>query len=447
MTSEKSNLPESPLTERAVLSQMMRDPAFMRRAMADGLGEDHFLRYRPVFSLLLEMSRGGVPIDDATLAAALQHAGHLDDIGGATVIRDMWCESSEGKAWRQWVRDLNATMAKRIIAEGVELIATGQTPEAQLEALRQTQDLVNQALAGPPRAKTAREAVALALAELEELAKADGIPGIPTGLPELDAITGGMKKGQLWSVLAKTSRGKSVLMSQFACNALKELRKTMVFSAEMMVHEIIFRKVAHRGKIDLQHLMNPGKAGKGWLGQIKTQLQLIADLPLWIDDTPKMTLAHIEREAMRVADANDGLDLVEVDYLQILKAERARGQNREEVVAMLSGGLKQLAKALGCPVLTASQVNKEGGARESEAIAFDSDVMLSIGDDGIKLSKVRNGKRDEVLPYRLNGAIQTFERFNPEEEEAAKAAENERIDREARGNRRGGGRDRQHSNH
>lgn len=443
MKSARSNIPESPLTERAVLSQMMRDPAFMRRAVVDGLGEDHFLRYRPLFTVLVEMNRAGSPIDDATVSAALEIDGVIDDIGGPGVIGDMWREASEGKAWRQWVRDLNAVMAKRIIADGMKLIESGQSTEDQLEALRLTQDLVNQALAGPPRAKTAREAVAIALAELEELAKAGGIPGIPTGLADLDQITGGMKRGQLWSVLAKTSRGKSVLMSQFACHALSLNRRTMVFSAEMMVHEIIFRKASHRGKIDLQNFMNPAKAGKFNLQQMKTQLQLLVDCPLWIDDTPKMTLAHIEREALRVAEANDGLDLIEVDYLQILKAERARGQNREEVVANLSGGLKQLAKQLGCPVLTASQVNKEGGARESEAIAFDSDVMLAIGDDGIRLAKVRNGKRDTVLPYELVGEFQTFVPFNPQERTAAQEAAEEQADREASHGRGKGSRDRQ----
>lgn len=444
MTSDASSIPQSPLTERAVLSQMMRDPAFMRRAVADGLGEDHFHRYKPVFAVLVEMNRAGQPIDDATVSAALELDGVIGDIGGASVIADMWREASEGKAWRQWVRDLNATMAKRIIAEGVKLIESGKSTDDQLEALRLTQELVNQALAGPPRAKTAREAVAIAIAEMEELYRAGGIPGIATGLPDLDAITGGMKRGQLWSVLAKTSRGKSVLMSQFACHALTQNCRTMVFSAEMMVHEIIFRKASHRGKIDMAHFMAPGKAGKGYLQQIKTQLQLLADLPLWIDDTPKMTLAHIEREALRVADANDGLDLIEVDYLQILKAERARGMNREEVVAGLSGGLKQLAKLIGCPVLTASQVNKEGSARESEAIGFDSDVMLAIGDEGIRLAKVRNGKRDEVLPYELAGDIQTFVRFDPEERKAAQEAADEKADREQqRKSRHHGGRDRQ----
>ncbi len=432
---------ESPLTERAVISIMMRDGAFLRRGLVEGLGEDHFHAYRPAFAAIRDLHRAGVDVDAATVSAALEQSHDLEGVGGYRFIDELFRESTDGKAWRHWVKDLNGALAKRIMDDGLSLAASAKTAEHQLEALRETQEAVKAALAGPPRAKSAREAVALAIAELEYLANAGAVPGISTGLEDLDELTGGMKRGQLWAILAKTSRGKSVLMSQFACASFKAGKRTMLFSAEMMVHEVVFRAVAHRGKIDLQHLMNPKKAG-GWLRNIKTQLELLAGEPLWIDDTPKMTLAHIEREAMRVADDNDGLDMIVVDYLQILKAERARGQNREEVVAGLSGGLKQLAKQMDCPVITASQVNKDGNTRESEAIAFDSDVMLSIGDEGIRIAKLRNGKRDIVLPYQLVGEFQTFVPFNPADRPPSELEEKQ-ADTWAGSQRRGGGRDRQ----
>ena len=133
---------------------------------------------------------------------------------------------------------------------------------------------------------------------------------------------------------------------------------------------------------------------------------------------------------LRLKDAHGSLDLVIVDYLQV-EAERQKGQNREEAVAGVSGGLKQLAKARGCPVLTGSQLNKEGKSRESEAIEFDSDVSLLICGDGIIITKNRNGPKNITLRYELVGAFQSFVPFTVPDDDEAKDAADSSADSEA----------------
>jgi len=411
----QSEIPQTPLTERAVLSQMMRDDAFRRQAIGEGITGDHFYRYKPVFEVILGLARANTPIDQATVSAALSHDGHLTDLGGQAFVADLWAETNDGKNWRHWVLDLRRSYANRLKVDALALADDCKTPEQAIEALREAEQLMKAALAGPSRSKTAREVMQELRAELELLASLGPIPGVATGIEELDLLTGGMRKGQLWSVLGQTSRGKSVLLGQMGYSAVKSVGKVPIFSAEMLAYEIGARLVAHRGGIELDRVLTPRGNRKGTLIAIQTQMGILADETFWVNDTPKMSLSYVERECQRLADSNNGLGAIVVDYVQILKAEVRKGQNREEVVASISSGLKQLAKAMNCPVITAAQVNKDGKTRESEAIGFDSDVMLQIVDDGIKVMKVRNGKRDSLLPYRLDGATQTFVKFNPEE--------------------------------
>ena len=107
-------------------------------------------------------------------------------------------------------------------------------------------------------------------------------------------------------------------------------------------------------------------------------------------------------------DTQGGIDLVVVDYLQLVRGNRSSRESREEEVARVSGGLKQLAKALRCPVISASQLNDNNQVRESRAIEQDCDALLFIAEDGIKVGKMRNGRRDQVLPLALDGVHQQF---------------------------------------
>lgn len=413
--SASESTPQSPINERAILSQMVRDDAFRRQALGDGICGDHFYRYRPLYDAVMGMAKEGIPIDSGTLSARLEADGTIEDVGGHVLVGDLFAEVNDGRNWRHWIVGLRRSFADRVRADGLQLAGMARTPEQAMAAMEDARQAMKAALAGPSRSKTSREVMRELTDELGRLAAAGPIPGIPTGIEELDILSGGMRPGQLWSILGQTSRGKSVLLAQLGSCAVKQPGgKLAIFSAEMMAYEVGARLVSHRGGIDMQCLMNPGKTGKFNLQRIKTQIQLLAEECFFVDDTPSMSLAHVEREATRLADANNGLSAVVVDYVQILRTERARNQNREEVVAQISSTLKQLAKALCCPVITAAQMNQQGRSRESEAIAFDSDVMLAIVEDGIKVMKLRNGKRDELLPFRLNGETQTFVRFQPE---------------------------------
>lgn len=124
-------------------------------------------------------------------------------------------------------------------------------------------------------------------------------------------------------------------------------------------------------------------------------------------------MAHIEAECQRIKDITGELDLIVIDYMQIVKGEKLRGETREQEVARISMAGKQMAKKFGVPVLSASQLNGAGEVRESKSLEQDADTLLFIADDGVKVGKMRNGKRDQILRLFLHGDSQKFLNYQP----------------------------------
>jgi replicative DNA helicase len=144
------------------------------------------------------------------------------------------------------------------------------------------------------------------------------------------------------------------------------------------------------------------------LSKLKRGLLSFGEKKLSIDASANQSLTTIVAEAERIRDTHDGLDLVVVDYIQLVRGMRMKTETREEEIARVSGGLKQLAKKLGCPVFTATQLNIDGQTRESRAIEQDCDCLMIIADTGIEIKKLRNGIRNVTLPLILDGQHQKF---------------------------------------
>jgi replicative DNA helicase len=235
-----------------------------------------------------------------------------------------------------------------------------------------------------------------------------GLPGMSTGIAELDEICGGMRPGEFWVIAGKPSRGKSVLMLQIASKFISDQRPVAIHSLEMMTHEVIGRLISTMTHTNYGSITQPRSAARHELQKIQTGVEQISSAPLWIDSSSNQSIDSIAAEAERIRDLHGSLDLVVVDYLQLIRGSRSSRESREEEVARVSGGLKQLAKHLQCPVISASQLNDNNQVRESRAIEQDADALLFIAEDGLKVGKLRNGRRDVVLPLRLNGQYQEF---------------------------------------
>lgn len=413
---EERAFPSALMAEKYILSCMLDDPeTHMRRAMGEGLTEGMFFHFGKLFEAMRSHYRVHKSLELGPFIQQLHLDGILERVGGASEISGIYSYACGNYSqWTAYTRQLRETYAMRLAITESSKIATTEDSQEAIAAAETALSALRAAIAGPSRAKDGKAAVSEFLAKTQEAMEAGPIPGKSTGIMEIDGISGGMKPGEFWVIGGKPSRGKSVLMLQIAAEFIERKDSVVVFSLEMMRHEIIGRMVSTIGRIDYGKITQPRKLDRQHdLQRIKSTTSTLAGAKFWIDDSANQSAESILSEAIRLRDSHGELSLIVVDYLQLVRGNRNRGETREEEVARVSGGLKQLAKELACPVISATQLNEAGQSRESRAIEQDADAALYIVDDGIKVAKLRNGVRNDLLPLYLNGAYQRFTAEKP----------------------------------
>jgi replicative DNA helicase len=416
---ETEGMPSALMAEKAVLSAMMRQPQkYIAKASADGIDADCFYLRLPMYEVMMEHYRENpamTEIDMVALMTSIQLSGKLERCGGPSEIADIYNYTYEMfHAWSIWVSQLREAKARRIAYNASKEISEAFTSEEALDALTSATALIKAATSSPTRSKSGKQSVEEFLKQWKtDFESSDAIPGMATGYEEIDAISGGMRAGELWIICAKSTRGKSVMMLEIAALAIWRKETVAIFSLEMMASVVTGRLVSVLGNCDYTPVTQPKLSNKHHRAAIKRGMDEITESKVWIDDTPNQTMAHIEAECQRILDITGELDLIVIDYMQIVKGETRRGESREQEVARISMAGKQMAKKFGVPVLSASQLNAAGEVRESKSLEQDADTLLFIGDDGVKIGKMRNGKRDAILPLYLHGDVQKFLTYKP----------------------------------
>lgn len=396
--------------EKAIVSACMANLSLLSRAAADGIENDSFYHpeTRGIWVALHEADAaedGG--IDPITFAQRLMEDGTWDRIGEGAGFAELMTYRVTPSGFSHWVRAVReAQVLREAHAASQKLSEASDSDEAVLIAGSVAERLRSIA-AGKSNSISAATACEMFIEVMLENARGT-LPGHSTGIPEIDRICGGMRPGEFWVVAAKPSRGKTVLMLQVVAQFLRDKKIVSIHSLEMMEHEIIGRLVSVLGHVDYGAITQPQHAPRHELVKIKEAAATIMESSVFLDASAGQTLDTIRAESERVRDTQGGIDLVVVDYLQLVRGNRSSRESREEEVARVSGGLKQLAKALRCPVISASQLNDNNQVRESRAIEQDCDALLFIAEDGIKVGKMRNGRRDQVLPLALDGVHQQF---------------------------------------
>jgi len=409
-------MPSAIMAEKSVLSTAIKILRYLSRAKSEGIDSDCFYdpECRAIFkhiSKYQEIHKEAEEVDLGLLIQTLNIDGGLNECGGAQKLAEIWSYAPSDSSFPQWCEMLREMKARRMAKSISTKLDECEDAEEAIATTRDALESLRKTITGKQRSQTAKVAAEAFLAKFTNDHSAGEIPGSSTGIPELDRISGGMRPGELWVIGGKPSMGKSVLMLQIAEAFISEKKGTAVFSLEMMESEIIGRLVTVCGRVKYGAITQPRTAVRQDFTRIQMAIGKIKDSPLWIDASAGQSIDTITAEAEMIRDREGDLKLIVVDYLQLIRGNRGRGESREEEVARVSGGLKQLAKRLACPVLSASQLNEEGKTRESRAIEQDADVLLGIFEEGIKVGKLRNGERGTLLPLYLNGEMQKFTSF------------------------------------
>jgi replicative DNA helicase len=387
--------PQNLEAEQSVLGAvLLSDTALPALIIDERLHPDDFYResHGRIYQAMLDLHTLGEPVDALTLVEHLKQAGDLDTVGGRATI-DLLAGSVPAvgnvRQYARIVRD-NA-MLRRLLRASYEIQSRVHSHEALPRELVDMAERAILEVAHEDSRKDFRPIHDLLSSELDKLERLSregkAITGTASGFDDLDTITGGFQPGNLIILAARPSMGKSALMANFAENAALESRKAVaLFSLEMSESELAQRFIASQASIKGDDLRK-GKVPASRWPKILQASNRLAESPLYIDDSSDLSVLDVRAKARRLAQQNaDGLGLILIDYLQLMRAS-GTVDNRVEQIGQISRGLKTLARELEVPVIALSQLNRGveqrtdkrpvlSDLRESGCLAGESRVYL-----------------------------------------------------------------------
>lgn len=343
--------------------------------------------YRPAHATIhravCDLHAAGEPVDAITVADVLTRRGELTRIGGAPYLHTCVQAVPTAANGPHYAEIVRAKAYRRAVIESAQRIVEFAYSEAGAED--EVRDLVERQLteivAGTPGLHEAPPGVGDLyldfVADLEDIQDGKAI-GLTYGFADLDTITSGMRPGNVTVVGAASGVGKSTFALNAAVAAAKTGAPVMFSSLEMSATELMQKIAAAEGKIALHHLTHQGGlTSEGWETVRRLGPELFQSLPLRVYRPDGASLGDIA-SAARACARDGGLALLVVDYLQLVEVEQSRSITREQAVAAVSRGLKNLSVQLDCHVIALSQLNDDGMMRESRAIKNDASIVIKV---------------------------------------------------------------------
>jgi replicative DNA helicase len=422
--------PQAVEAEQSVLGAMM----LSKDAIADVIevirpGDFYRPAHQQVYDAILDLYSRGEPADAVTVSAELTRVGQLGRIGGApylhTLISGVPTAANAGYyahivADRATLRRL-VTAGTRIVQMGYDA-ASGDSEDAGV--VDEVVDRAQVEIYDVTERRTTEDYVHIetllqsTLDEIEKISATGGVgTGVPTGFQQLDEITNGLHAGQMITVAGRPGSGKSTFALDLARSAaVKHQKPTAVFSLEMGKLEIMMRLFSAEAGVALQNMRSGHMSDQDWR-RLALRSSELAEAPLFIDDSPNLTMMEIRAKARRLKQRHD-LQLIVIDYLQLMTSGK-RVESRQQEVSEFSRAVKLLAKELEVPVIVLSQLNRSSeqrtdkkpmlsDLRESGSIEQDSDVVLLVHrPDLYEPETERAGEADLIIAKHRNGPTAT----------------------------------------
>lgn len=388
-------LPHNLEAERALLGSILLDNTAINVALEVLRTTDFYSEaHRMTFQKMVELSEKSRTAELLTISEELEKDGLLEKAGGTAYLASLTDGVPIGStaSTAQYARIIKEkSLVRGLINASNNIIARC------LEASEDPETLID--LAQSQIFEIAEKDVQSGFYRVQDIVKTSfgtldvlfdrrqGVTGIETGFEVLDSMTSGLQPGELIIVAARPSLGKTALALNIGAHAAAEQKKVVaIFSLEMSKESLLIRLLCSEGRID-SHRLRTGFASQEDWGKMTKALSRLADSPLLIDDTPALGIMQIRAKARRLK-AEKGLDLIIIDYLQLVTGH-GRFENRNQEVSYISRGLKSIAKELNVPVMALSQLSRapEAGKgrepqlsdlRDSGSIEQDADMVLFI---------------------------------------------------------------------
>jgi len=419
------SLPANIEAERSILGAILLDNLAYNQAAEHLKPEDFLLdSHRRIYSRMMDLAESSRAIDHLTLAEELQRHAEFEPIGGYAYLSGLL----DGVPDRPSIEHYIKIVRDKAMLRGIISISTAAIARASDQS-DLAEDVLNDTEAQIFQLSEKRigrgfmgvqEIVRESFGSIDALLqRGQRITGLATHFEELDSITCGLQRSDLVIVAARPSMGKTAFAMNIAENAAIEDGKTVaVFSLEMSKEALLQRMLCSVAKVD-SHRFRTGSLWQDDTRKVQRAMEKLAQAPIYIDDTPGIAVGEMRAKARRLKQSKGALDLIVVDYLQLMSGGGKRYENRTQEVSAISRGLKALAKELAVPVVALSQLSRapesRGGdhrpqlsdLRESGSIEQDADIVMFIFREEVYKQDDPDleGKAELIIGKQRNGPI------------------------------------------
>ena len=428
-TEQVSIPPHSTEAEQAVLGGIMLSNQHWDGIAERVIAEDFYtFAHKAIFQTMEELMRNQTPIDLITLDQALKAKGISDSVGGFAYLADLSNNTPNAiniLAYAEIVRE--KAILRELIAVGNRIAENSYSPKGKDikmvldEAEREVFAIAEKrssSTEGPQNVLSVLESTIARIETLGKLENHNGVTGVTTGFIELDKKTAGLQPSDLIIVAARPSMGKTTFAMNLCENAAMASDKpVLVFSLEMPAEQIMMRMIASLARVDQTKIRTGQNLEEAEWSKIASVFGMFKQKNnLYIDDSSGLTPTELRSRARRVYRENNGLSMIMVDYLQLMRAP-AFSDNRTLEIAEISRSLKALAKELEVPVVALSQLNRtleqradkrpvNSDLRESGSIEQDADLIMFIYRDEVYNDNSEDkGVAEIIIGKQRNGPI------------------------------------------
>ncbi|MDR1387298.1 MAG: replicative DNA helicase [Propionibacteriaceae bacterium] len=440
--------PQDLAAEQSVLGAMMMSKDAIANVIELVRGADF---YKPahelIFDCVIDIYGRGDPADAITVAAELTKRGEIGRVGGHVYIHDLLSSvaiAANAGYYAQIVRE--KAILRRLVEASIKIAQLGYSGSGDVEDIVDLAQQTVYEISDTSRSedcKVISDLFQAAWDEMDALASHGGrLAGVPTGFAKLDELTNGFHPGQMVIVAARPAVGKSTLALDFArAAAIQNRLTTAVFSLEMSSMEIMMRLLSAETGVNLQAIRT-GQLDEAW-DRLSAITGRLSGAPLFIDDSPNLTMMEIRAKARRLKQRHD-LKLIVIDYIQLMTSGK-RVESRQVEVSEFSRQIKLLAKELNVPVVALSQLNRANEARsdkkpllsdlrESGSLEQDADIVMLLHRDDVyeRDASKHDGEADLIVAKHRNGETKSVRLLfqghlscfanNPEDQFAAAGA-------------------------
>ena len=422
-------LPHNFLAEKIVLSSLLISSEAIEMVFRSVKVETfYFKNHQEIYKAVIKMYQTKIPIDIVTVSTYLQENGLLEKIGGTKVLLQLINHVPNLTYLEEYIGLIQEKFLRRsLIKLGYELINSVYITNVPLETIltdleTQVFNLTNENQI--QKVSNSSELFSGIFIELKEKSLKPSLSGVASGFYDLDSFTQGFQKSELIILAGRPSMGKTALSLNIGLNVVKNLNLPVVFfSLEMSKEQLAYRLVTSESNIASRKLKTGNLYEEDWL-KVNTIIKNLSLLPLFIDDTPNISIQDIKTKIKKILFEQNQIGLVIIDYLQLMQYAKFNIENRTQELSYITRSLKNIAREFKVPIIALSQLSRNvetrinkrpilSDLRESGSIEQDADLVLMVYREsyytGETVSPNGNSLAEVIISKHRNGPVGVVE--------------------------------------